>query len=157
MPSIVIVGAVRTAVGTARKGSLVNTPPEALAATVIKAAVERSGFAPEVIDDIVMAESLSGGGAIARHAAVELGMPRAAGMAVNRHCAGGLAATGIAAGAILAGMERIMIAGGVNSSSFMPRMQQRNPATNEFEDGWLPPTHPDSPAAPNRDMSITVG
>jgi acetyl-CoA C-acetyltransferase len=157
MASVVIVSAVRTAVGTARKGSLVNTPPEILAATVIKAAVERSGFAPDAIDDIVMAESLSGGGAIARHAAVELGMLRAAGMAVNRHCAGGLSAVSVAAGSLLSGMERVMVAGGVNAASFMPRMQQRNPLTNEFQDGWIPPTHPDTPEAPNRDMSITVG
>jgi acetyl-CoA C-acetyltransferase len=147
----------RTAVGTARKGSLVNTPPEVLAAVAIRAAVERSGIAPELIDDVVMAESMAGGGAIARHAAVELGMTGAGGMAVNRHCAGGLSAIGIAAGAIKSGMERIMVAGGVNSSSFMPRMQQRNPATQEFQDMWIPPTHPDTPDAPNRDMSITVG
>jgi acetyl-CoA acetyltransferase family protein len=157
MSSAVIVSAVRTAVGTARKGSLANTPPERLAACVIQSAVERSGFAPEDIDDVVMAESMQGGGAIARHAAVELGMIQAAGMAVNRHCAGGLSAVGIAAASVLSGMERIVVAGGVNSSSFVPRMRQRNPATQEFEDTWIPPTHPDSPDAPNRDMSITVG
>ena len=49
---------VRTAVGTARKGTLANTPPEVLAAAVIRAAVERSGFAPEMIDDIVQGLSL---------------------------------------------------------------------------------------------------
>ena len=157
MPAVVITSAVRTAVGTARKGALANTPPEVLAATVLQAAVDRSGFSPDRIDDVVLAEALAGGGALARHAAVELGMLRAAGMAVNRHCAGGLAAVGIAAGAILAGMEEVIVAGGVNSSSFMPRMQQRDPATQEFRDWWIPPTHPDSADAPNRDMSITVG
>jgi acetyl-CoA acetyltransferase family protein len=153
----VIVSAARTAVGTARKGSLANTPPEALAAAVLRAVVERSGFSPEAIDDVVLAESLYGGGAVARHAAVEIGLTGAGGMAVNRHCAGGLAAVGVAAGSILAGMERVMIAGGVNSSSFSPRMSQRNPLTQEMKEGWNPPTHPDSPEAPNRDMSITVG
>lgn len=157
MPAVVITSAVRTAVGTARKGALANTPPEVLAATVLQAAVDRSGFSPDRIDDVVLAEALAGGGALARHAAVELGMLRAAGMAVNRHCAGGLSAVGIAAGAILAGMEDVIVAGGVNSSSFMPRMQQRDPATQEFRDWWIPPTHPDSADAPNRDMSITVG
>jgi acetyl-CoA acetyltransferase family protein len=157
MSSVVIVSAVRTAVATARKGSLANTPPEALAACVIKAAVERSGFSPEDVDDVVMAESLQGGGAIARHAAVELGMTHSAGMAVNRHCAGGLTAVGIAAASVLSGMERIIVDGGVNSSSFMPRMQRRHLVTQELQDMWIPPTHPDSPEAPNRDMSITVG
>ncbi len=157
MPPVVITSAMRTPVGTARKGSLANTPPEELARIAIGAALARSGLAAELIDDVVMAESLSGGGAIARHAAVEVGLLGAGGMAVNRHCAGGLSAIGVAAGAITAGMERAMIAGGVNSSSFMPRMQQRDPATQEFQDWWIPPTHPDSPEAPNRDMSITVG
>jgi acetyl-CoA acetyltransferase family protein len=155
--SVVITSAVRTAVGTSRKGSLANTPPETLAATVVREAVARSGFSPDEIDDIVMAESLAGGGAIARHAAVELGMLTVAGMAVNRHCAGGLSAIGVAAGAIHAGMERVVVAGGVNSGSMSPRMQMRNTATGEWDDWWIPPTHPDSAEAPNRDMSITVG
>ena len=157
MSAAVIISAARTAIGTSRKGSLVNTPPEAMAATVIKAAIERSGLSPDLVDDIVMAESLQGGGAIARHAAVELGMMHAAGMALNRHCAGGLSAIGVAAGAILTGMEHVVVAGGVNSGSFFVRMQQRNLQTGEIDDFWLPPTHPDSPEAPNRDMSITVG
>lgn len=157
MPSAVIVSAVRTAVGTARKGTLANTPPEVLAAHVVRAAVERSGFAPEAVDDIVLAESLAGGGAIARHAAVEVGMPQAGGMAVNRHCAGGLTAVGVAAGAVAAGMERIVVAGGVQSTSMIPRMQRRDPATGEPKDWWMPPTHPGTPEAPNDDMTITVG
>ncbi|MBJ7483144.1 thiolase family protein [Brevundimonas sp.] len=157
MSSAVIVSAVRTAVGTARKGSLASTSAEALAAIVVRAAVERSGFDPKDVDDVVLAESMAGGGAVARHAAVELGMFQAAGMAVNRHCAGGLSAVGVAAGAILAGMERIIVAGGVNAMSMSPRMQQRDPVTGEWNDWWIPPTHPDSAEAPNRDMSITVG
>lgn len=157
MPSAVILSAVRTAVGTARKGSLANTSPEVLAATVLKEAIVRSGIAPEAIDDVILAESLAGGGVIARHAAVEIGLMQAAGMAVNRHCAGGLSAVGIAAGAIMTGMEHVIVAGGVSSASFMPRMQQRDPATGEWQEWWIPPTHPDSAKAPNRDMSITVG
>ena len=157
MSAAVIISAARTAIGASRKGSLVNTAPETMAAAVIKAAIERAGLSPELVDDIVMAESLQGGGAIARHAAVELGMMQAAGMALNRHCAGGLSSIGVAAAAIMTGMEHVVVAGGVNSGSMFVRMQQRNLQTGEVEDYWLPPTHPDSPEAPNRDMSITVG
>lgn len=157
MTSAVIVSTARTAIATARKGSLANTTAETMAATVVRAAVERSGFDPDRIDDVILAESLAGGGAVARHAAVELGMMHAGGMALNRHCAGSLTALGVAASAVLAGMEDVIVAGGVNSSTLFPQMRQRDVSTGEMIDWWLPPTHPDSPEAPNRDMSITVG
>ncbi len=157
MQAAVITSAMRTAVGTAGRGTLANTPPEALAVAALGAAVERSGFEAGQVDDVVMAESMQGGGAIARYAAMELGMTDAAGMAVNRHCAGSLSAVAVAAGAIMAGMENVIAAGGVASLSFMPRMQQRDPVTGEFAELWIPPTHPETPDAPTRDMSITVG
>ena len=156
MSSVVIVAAARTAIGTGRKGSLVDVPAETLAAAALGGAVERSGFAPDEIDDIVMAESLWGGGDVARYAAVTLGMIHTPGMAVNRHCAGSLTAVGVASGAILAGMEKVIVAGGVNSASLMPSLLQRDVKTGEMV-AWAPPTHPNTPDAPNRDMSITVG
>lgn len=157
MSSAVIVSAVRTAVGTARKGTLANTSGEVLAATILKAAIERSGVAPELIDDVILAESMYGGGALARHAGVELGLYQAGGMALNRHCAGSLTAVGVAAGSILSGMERAIVAGGVMSISTGPHMRWRVPGSEEFKEFWAPPTHPDSTEAPNMDMSITVG
>jgi acetyl-CoA C-acetyltransferase len=157
MPTAVITSAMRTPVGTAGKGSLVNTTPEELTITALRAAVERSGFDPGQVDDVVIAEGMMGGGAIARYAGVALGLIDAGGMAVNRHCAGSLSAVGVAAASIVSGMEDVVAAGGVNSGSFMPRMQQRNPATQEFEEWWIPSTHPETPDAPTRDMSITVG
>lgn len=157
MSSAVIVSAVRTAVGTARKGTLANTSGEVLAATILKAAIERSGIAPELIDDVIFAESMYGGGALARHAGVELGLYQAGGMALNRHCAGSLTAVGMAAGAILSGMERAIVAGGVMSISTGPLMRWRVPGSDEIKEFWAPPTHPDSAEAPNMDMSITVG
>jgi acetyl-CoA acetyltransferase family protein len=157
MTTAVILSAVRTAVATARKGSLVNTRPEVLALAVLEGALARAGLSPEQVGDVVLAESLYGGGAIARHAALEAGMIKAGGMAINRHCAGSLTAAGVAAGSVLAGMEDIVIAGGVQSSSTSPSMRWRNPRTNELEEQWMPPSHPNTPEAPNRDMSITVG
>ena len=156
MSAPVIVSAARTAVGTARKGTLAHTSPESMAATVVRAVVDRSGLAPELVDDVVLAESLYGGGAIARHAAIEAGLIHAGGVAINRHCAGSLASVGLAAAQVMSGMERFIVAGGVMSSSMMPRMQVPGP-DGEPIDWWMPPTHPDSAEAPNRDMSITVG
>lgn len=158
MSSVVVVSAVRTAVATARKGSLANTTGEQLAKAILKAAIDRSGINPELIDDVVFAEAMYGGGVLARHAGVELGLTQAGGMAVNRHCAGSLTAVGVAAGAIISGMERAIVAGGVMATSMGPIMRWRKPGTvDQFVEPWMPPTHPDSPEAPNLDMSITVG
>jgi acetyl-CoA C-acetyltransferase len=157
MSSPVIVSAVRTAVGTARKGTLANTSGEKLAATILQAAIDRAGIDPELIDDVIFAESMYGGGALARHAAVELGVLQAGGMALNRHCAGSLTAVGLAAAQIASGMERVIVAGGVQSISTGPLMRWRVPGTETWQDFWMPPTHPDSAEAPNQDMSITVG
>lgn len=157
MSSPVIVSAVRTAVATARKGTLANTSGETLAATILGAVLARGGIDPSLVDDVIFAESLYGGGALARHAAVELGVFQAGGMAINRHCAGSLSAVGLASAQILSGMERLIIAGGVQSVSTGPMMRWRVPGSDEVEDFWMPPTHPASEEAPNRDMSITVG
>jgi acetyl-CoA acetyltransferase family protein len=157
MPNAVVVSAVRTAIGTSRKGSLVDVPAETLARTILAETIARSGLSPELVDDVILAESLYGGGDLARHAAVEAGLDRIPGQAVNRHCAGSLASVSQAAGSIRAGMDRAIVAGGAHSGSMMPRMRQRTPLTDEFGEFWMPPTHPDSPEAPNMDMSITVG
>src|ERR1700741_5002161 len=80
------------------------------------------------------------------------------GQSVNRHCAGSLTAIGNAAAQIGSGMERVLIAGGVQSLSMTPLMNQRIPGPElKFEERWLPPTHVETPEAPTRDMSITVG
>ena len=157
MVSAVIISAARSPIATARRGSLANTTAEELGVAVLRAAVERSKLPPEMIDDVVFAESLYGGGVVARHAAVEAGMMRAAGMALNRHCAGSLSAVGIAAASIMTGMEHVVVAGGVQSTSMGPQMRFRAPGSEEYQDFWMPPTHPDSPEAPNADMTITVG
>lgn len=157
MSSAVIVSAARTAVATARKGTLANTSAETLAVTVLKEVVARSSIDPARVDDIIFAESLYGGGAVARHAAVEAGMQSSGGMAINRHCAGSLTSVGLAAAQVLSGMENIIVAGGVMSISTAPKMQRRIPGTDDVQDFWMPPTHPDSADAPNMDMSITVG
>ena len=157
MSDPVIVSAVRTAVGTAGKGSFANTGGEQLATAILQEAVRRSGLDPVGLDDVIFAESLYGGGDLARYAAVAAGMTSVAGQAINRHCAGSLTAIGNAAAGVKSGMERAVVAGGVQASSASPRLRQRVLRTADEYVDWYPPTHPDSPDAPNRDMSITVG
>lgn len=158
MPTPVIVGAARTAIGRSFKGTLVNTPPEDLLVPVLAEVVRRAGIAPEAIDDLIIAESNYGGGDLARYAADILGWQSVPGQAVNRHCAGSLTAIGNASAQIGSGMERVLIAGGVQSLSMTPLTNWRIPGPElKFEERWMTPTHVETPDAPMRDMSITVG
>lgn len=158
MATPVIVGAVRTAIGRSFKGALVNTPPEALITTVLPEVIRRSGVDPSVIDDLIFAESHYGGGDLARYAATACGLEDIPGQSVNRHCAGSLTAIGNAAAQIGSGMERVLIAGGVQSLSMTPLTNWRIPGPElKFEEQWMPPTHVETPDAPAKDMSITVG
>ncbi|WP_217561375.1 thiolase family protein [Streptomyces sp. GbtcB6] len=149
MPEAVLVTALRTPIGTAFKGTLRSTTAYELADRIVAAVAE--GLDPDLVDDVVLAESHYGGGVVARHSALTAGLPRVPGLALNRHCAAGLAAVQTAAASIRAGMDRLVVAGGVNSTSTAPRLS--------FQDTerWVPPTHPDRPDAPNLAMSITVG
>jgi acetyl-CoA C-acetyltransferase len=158
MPNAVVISAVRTAIGTSFRGALTETPPEELARVVVGASVERAGIDPLLLDDVVLAESNYGGGALARHAAVECGLLHVAGTAVNRHCAGGLTSVQMAAASIRSGMDRAVIAGGAHSASLNPLQKRRVVGTtDEWIEDWQSPAHPDTVEAPNRDMTITVG
>ncbi|ADP80799.1 thiolase family protein [Pseudofrankia inefficax] len=152
----VIVSTARTAIGTAYKGSLVDVDALELGTQAVREAVSRAGIEPGAVDDVVLGEGLYGGGDIARYAAIEAGLTNAPGVAQNRHCAASLAAVQMAAGSILAGMDKVVVAGGTNSASTSPRTTRRVPGTDDWEE-WNSPTHQPTPWAPNRDMSITVG
>ncbi|MEU9288614.1 thiolase family protein [Streptomyces sp. NPDC048275] len=152
MPEAVLVSALRTPIGTAVKGTLRDTNAFDLAHHIVTAAAD--GLDPALIDDVILGEGLYGGGVLARHAAVTAGLTSVAGLANNRHCAAGMAAVQSAAASVRAGMDELVIAGGVNSASTSPKALFR---VNGEWDPWMSPTHPDRPDAPNKDMSITVG
>ena len=73
---------------------------------------------------MILGEGLYGGGVVARHAAITAGLSSVPGLAVNRHCAAGQAAVQSAAASIRAGMDQLIIAGGVNSASTSPRFER---------------------------------
>jgi acetyl-CoA C-acetyltransferase len=156
MNEAVIVSTARSPIGTAFKGSLVDVDAFDLATRVVEETIRRAGIDPELVDDVVLGESLYGGGDIARYAAIEAGLVHAPGVAQNRHCASSLSAVQSAASSIRAGMDRVVIAGGAHSQSTSPRSTRRIPGTDDWAD-WMSPSHRDSPDAPNLDMSITVG
>jgi acetyl-CoA acetyltransferase family protein len=153
----VIVARARTPIGRANKGALVDVDAFELARVAVGAAIERSGLPGDEIDDLVLAESLQGGGVIARYTAVTLGLVQVPGLADNRHCAAGLSAVQIAAGSIRAGMDRVVVAGGTESLSSMPQALKSTPASARDYQPWMSPSHPATPDAPAFDMALTVG
>ncbi|WP_040699403.1 thiolase family protein [Nocardia vinacea] len=157
MTDAVLLSACRTAIGTARKGTLRDTSAFDLATVVVREAAQRSGLPPELIDDVVLGESVAGGGDIARYAAIEAGLTHVPGLAHNRHCASGLASIATAAGSVLAGMDRAVIAGGTQSFSTAPVSRRRIPGTDDWQDPWSSPSHVSTPEAPSNDMAMLVG
>lgn len=156
-----IVAAARTPIGTARRGTLAQMPAIELAKPAVAAAVERSGLDAGDFDDLVLAESLQGGGDSARYVAVDLGLTSIPGMAVNRQCASSLSAIAVAAGQVAAGMSQAVLAGGMESCSTTPMLRKRKPFTSgkaaeDYDDPWFPFSHPPTADAPALDMSITV-
>jgi acetyl-CoA C-acetyltransferase len=156
MGDAVIVAAARTAIGTARKGTLIDVSAFDLAKWSAGEALKRSGIPGSDVDDLMMGEVLQGGGDIARYAALELGLTEVPGVAFNRHCASGMAPVQSAAASILAGMDDVIIAGGAESLSTSPSATKRVLPGDEVAP-WMSPSHPGTEDAPAFDMSITVG
>jgi acetyl-CoA acetyltransferase family protein len=157
MTEAVIVAVARTAIGRARKGSLVDVDAFELARAALGGAIGRSGIPADEIDDLVLAESMQGGGVIGRYVAVEMGLAQVPALADNRHCAAGLSAIQIAAGSVRAGMDRVVVAGGTESLSSIPQVLKSVPASAQDYRPWRSGSHPETPTAPAWDMSVTVG
>ncbi|MBZ9751961.1 thiolase family protein [Deinococcus sp. HMF7604] len=133
MRDAVIVSAVRTPVGRGVKGTLANTRPDDLAALVLNEAVKRAGVDAAVVEDVYLGCAIpeaEQGLNVARLAALRAGMPDSVGgVTVNRFCSSGLQTIAMAAAAIQAGQADVMLAGGVESMSFVP-MSGHNPSPN---------------------------
>jgi 3-oxoadipyl-CoA thiolase len=118
-----IVSAVRTPIGR-YGGALRSVRPDDLAALVIRAAVERAGIDPSLVEDVVMGNANGAGEEnrnVARMAALLADLPvEVAGQTVNRLCGSGLQAINSAAHAIMVGDGEVMVAGGVESMTRAP-------------------------------------
>ena len=125
MRDVVIVSAVRTAVGKAPRGTLKTTRPDDLAAVAIKGALERvpqldKAEVEDVILGCAMPEAEQGMN-VARVASFRAGLPvSASGMTINRYCASGLQSIAIAADRIRGGGAEVIVAGGTESMSYVP-------------------------------------
>ncbi|HEY1817958.1 MAG TPA: thiolase family protein [Kofleriaceae bacterium] len=124
MEDIVIVEAVRSAVGRAAKGSLANTRPDELAVDVIRGLLKRVPQIKGKIDDVILGCAMPEGEQglnVARLIALaaDLGI-ETPGQTINRFCSSGLQAIATAAGEIAIGAADLVIAGGVESMTAVP-------------------------------------
>jgi len=125
MTGIVIVGAARTPVGSFM-GALSSVPAHELGAVAISAALQRSGVAPDAVDEVILGQVLAAGQGQnpARQAAVKAGIPvSATAFGVNQVCGSGLRAVALGMQQILAGDARVVVAGGQESMSLAPHCQ----------------------------------
>ena len=117
---VVVLGAVRSAIGSFA-GSLSDIEPAELAGTVMKAAVERSGVDPKVINYLTVGNTIpteSRFPYVARVAAIQAGLPMdSVAMSVNRLCSSGLQGIVTTAQNILLGDCDYGIGGGVEVMS----------------------------------------
>ncbi len=119
MPHVVIVGAVRSAIGT-YGGALRDVRPVTLGGQIVSASLSQAGMAPADVDEVILGMIYQGGQGPnpARQAAVHAGLPYSVpAMTVNKMCGSGLKAVALAASAVRAGEADAIVAGGMESMS----------------------------------------
>jgi acetyl-CoA acyltransferase len=122
---VVIVSAVRTAVGKGKQGGALSaTHPVELSALVMREAVQRAGVDPATIDDVAWGCAMpeaSQGLNVARLSALRAGLPvEVPAQTINRFCSSGLQTVANGAMQIMAGMADVVLAGGVEMMSQVP-------------------------------------
>ena len=119
---VVITGFARTPMG-GFQGALAGVSATTLGAVAVRAAVARSGVAPEMVEQIFMGCVLPGGlgQAPARQAALGAGLPLSVeATTLNKMCGSGMQAAIMAHDALLAGSATVIVAGGMESMSNAP-------------------------------------
>jgi acetyl-CoA C-acetyltransferase len=126
MAEAFVIDACRTprGIGKQGKGALAHLHPQHLAATVLKALVDRNGFDTADVDDVVWGTSsqvCEQSGDLGRMAALDAGYDiRTSGVTLDRFCGAGITANSFAAAMVMAGHEDLTIGGGTEMMS-MPR------------------------------------
>jgi acetyl-CoA C-acetyltransferase len=122
MEEIVVVSAVRTAVGRLG-GGIKDVEPDILGQIVIEEAIKRAGIEPGDVDEVIMGQTKQSADAanLARVAALRAGVPiEVPAYTIMRQCGSGLQAIHNAACQIIAGEADIVVAGGVENMSKAP-------------------------------------
>ena len=124
MTEVVIVAAVRTAVGKFG-GSLAKVSAPELGATVIKALLEKTGVSGDAVSEVILGQVLTAGSGQnpARQSVIKAGLPNhVSAMTINKVCGSGLKAVMLAAQAVACGDATIVIAGGQENMSASPHV-----------------------------------
>ncbi|WP_026922725.1 acetyl-CoA C-acyltransferase [Glycomyces arizonensis] len=122
--STVILAAARTPIGRLG-GALAEVPATDLAGTAIRAAIERAGIGPDLVDQVILGQVLSAGCGQnpARQAAVAAGLPmRVPSLSVNKVCLSGMSAIGLADQLLRGGAADVVVAGGMESMTRAPHL-----------------------------------
>lgn len=128
MKEVVIVSAVRTAIGSFN-GALASMSAVDLGSIAIKAAIEKAGISPAMIDEVIFGNVLQAGLGQnpARQAAIKAGIPvEVPSYTINKVCGSGLKTVNMAAQAIMAGDADIIVTGGMESMSNAPYLLDSN-------------------------------
>ena len=126
MATAYIVDAVRTPRGRGKpgKGALSGIHPQQLFAQALAGLVKKAGLDPKRVDDVVagcVSQSGEQGANLARNAVLDAGWPiEIGGTTLNRFCGSGLQAVNFAAMGVMAGVQPLVVAGGVESMSRVP-------------------------------------
>jgi acetyl-CoA C-acetyltransferase len=153
----VIVAATRTPIGRSGR-SLAGLSLHDIGLQTLQGVIDAAGLGTADIDDLIVGEVLQGGGDTARYLANALGLPPdTPGGAVQRQCATGMMAVQEAAAHIRSGMADVIIAGGIETMTRGPLLFEKSPFPFGGVERYIPPSHPNTPDAPNTNMLITVG
>jgi len=136
---IVIVGMARTPIGS-MQGQFNGVPTTELGAAAIKAAVERSGVAPEKIGSVEMGCCLTAGlrQAPARQAALGAGLPTSVGATtLNKVCGSGMKSAMNAWDSLSLGHVDIAVAGGMESMTNAPYLMLQGRGGYRFGDAKI--------------------
>lgn len=139
MEEVVIVSAVRTAIGTFQ-GGLKNLSATELGASVITEAINRAGIQKEDVDELIMGNVLPFGLGQnpARQAMIKAELPWDVGcITVNKVCGSGLKAVMLAVQAIIVGDAGVVVAGGMENMTRAPYYLEKAREGYRLWDGKL--------------------
>ena len=125
---IVVAGGVRTAIGKFA-GAFKDTPTSDLGANAIRAAVERAGISPDVVDEVILGcvGQVGEDAFNARLATLKAGLPeKTTAFNVNRLCGSGLQAINSAVQELRTGEAQVVVAGGNENMSIQPYLLPRS-------------------------------